>query len=116
MSNEKRNLMRRRNRLLEKLHSIGPIIEGSMVTTQTKCGKSNCKCAKGPGHKVTLFTWKKEGKTQTLFVSKNIFDEVQDAWDSYLRLKKVIKDLSTIQIALLRLEAKRDEGRKKQQS
>ena len=113
MSNERRNLIRRRNRLLKKLQSIGPIIEGSLVTTHTRCGKSNCKCAKGPGHKVTLFTWKKEGKTQTLFVSKNIFDEVQDAWKSYLSLKQIIKDLSTVQIALFRLEAKRDERKRK---
>ena len=116
MNTQRRNLARRRNRLLNKLHTIGPIIEGSLVETRTKCGKSYCRCAQGPGHKVTFFTWKESGKTKTLYVSKKIHADVENAWKSYGMLKKIMKDLSAVQIELFKLEGKQNGKRKKQQS
>jgi hypothetical protein len=116
MNTQRRNLIRRRNRLLNKLHVIGPLIEGSFVETHTKCGKSYCRCAKGPGHKVNFFTWKESGKTKTLYVSKKIHEDVENAWKSYLNLKRIIKDLSSVQVELFKLEGKEHGKRKKQQS
>lgn len=116
MNVQRRNLVRRRKRLLNKLHSIGTIIEGSLVETLTKCGKSYCRCAKGRGHKVNLFTWKKSGKTKTLYVSKKIYKDVEKAWKSYVNLKKIIKDLSSVQIELFKLEGREHGKGKKQQS
>jgi len=116
MNQQRRNLIRRRTRLLIKLHSIGPLIEGSLIETHTKCGKSYCRCAKGTGHKVNFFTWKESGKTRTLYVSKKIYEEVETTWKSYLQLKQIIKDLSSVQIELFKLEGKKNGKRKKQQS
>ena len=116
MNAQRRNLVRRRNRLLNKLQNIGPIIEGSLVKTRTKCGKSYCRCAKGLGHNVTFFTWKERGKTKTLYVSKKIYADVEDAWKSYGKLKRIIKDLSAVQIDLFKLEGTEHGRRKKQQS
>jgi len=115
MNNTRRNLIRRRNRLLDKLRNIGPFIEGSLVKTRTKCGKSYCRCAKGPGHNVNFFTWKQQGKTKTLYVSQSIYNKVNDAWKQYVQLKETIKAISSVQIELFKLEGARY-GKKRQQS
>jgi hypothetical protein len=114
MSNERRNLVKRRNRLLKKVQSIGPFIEGSLVETRVKCGNKSCKCAKGDRHSARLFTWKEEGKTRTIYASKALYPKISEAWNEYLKLKNVIKEMSKVQVELFKLEMKERGERKKQ--
>jgi len=114
MTDQKRILSRKRTNLLKELRSISSLVEGSLVKTYKKCGNPKCPCARGSLHPTYLLTWKEGGKTKTLYVSQNILSEVEKAWNSYLHLKKLVKEISGIQRELFKLESKRDGNRKKQ--
>lgn len=116
MPNQKRSLVSMRTKLLKELGSISSLVDGSLVKTYKKCGNPTCKCTKGTLHPANLLTWKEAGKTKTFYVSKNILNEVERSWSSYLRLKQIIKELSVVQRELFKLKGKENGRRKKQQS
>lgn len=116
MQKQKNSLLRNRTNLLKELRSISSLLDGSLVKTYKKCGNPSCKCAKGMLHPTYLLTWKEQGKTKTFYVSKHMLHEVEKAWNSYIRLKQIIKDLSGIQRELFKLEGKEHGTGKKQQS
>ena len=101
MPNLKRSLTRKHSILLKELRSLSSLVEGSLVQTKKKCG---------------LLTWKEDGTTKTFYVSKYLLPKVEHAWNSYLRLKQIIKELSSIQRELFKLEGMEHGKRKKQQS
>lgn len=45
-----RQLKRRHCQLIESIVGIEEMIRGSFCTVYRKCGKSNCRCARGKGH------------------------------------------------------------------
>ena len=116
MPNLKRSLTRKHSILLKELRSLSSLVEGSLVQTKKKCGNPACKCTQGELHPTYLLTWKEDGTTKTFYVSKYLLPKVEHAWNSYLRLKQIIKELSSIQRELFKLEGMEHGKRKKQQS
>ena len=116
MPNLKGSLTRKRSILMKELRSLSSLVEGSLVQTKKKCGNPTCKCARGDLHPTYLLTWKEGGITKTFYVSKKLLPKVENAWNSYLRLKQIIKEVSGIQRELFKLEGKEHGKRKKQQS
>jgi hypothetical protein len=56
-------------RILARLRTLGPFLEGSLTITTKRCGKPTCRCvAAGPIHDAALLTWKDAGTTRTLHV------------------------------------------------
>ena len=49
---------------LQKITTLSPWIEGSLVSTSRFCGKKNCACHRGGSkHPVLYVTWKEKGKS-----------------------------------------------------
>ena len=56
-------------RLLARLRTIGPFLEGSLTLGTKRCGRPTCRCAtEGPIHETALLTWKEQQKTCTLYI------------------------------------------------
>lgn len=89
-------------RLLARLHSIGPFLEGSLTLTTKRCGRPTCRCASaGPLHETALLTWKEQQKTCTLYIPIALRKEVA-AWVAECqRLKALIHTMSAAQRAFL---------------
>jgi hypothetical protein len=100
----KQSLEAKRLRLLQKIYTLIPWIEGSLVSTSRFCGKKNCICHQGgPKHPVLYVTWKENGKTVSLYVPRRLEPEVTRWVQNYKKLKDLIREISQIQKQIIRL-------------
>jgi hypothetical protein len=83
----------RKAQLLESLPSVGHVIHGSLINSNTKCGKSNCRCAKGERHKTLRLSSYYHGQTAV--------DHVPASWEPWMR--EGIKNYDAAQEMLLEL-------------
>lgn len=92
----------------------GPVLDGSISTAKSRCGKKNCACkAKrprlhGPYHRWTGFT---AGKRTTKTISPEVARECSKRMVRYRKLKKQIDLL--LEQALLEAPWVSDEWRKR---
>ena len=104
MKGLKRSLEVKRLKSLQKIHTLIPWIEGSLVSTSRFCGKRNCIChQEGPKHPVLYITWKENGKTVSLYVPRKLESEVMGWVQNYKKLKDLIREISEIQKQIIRL-------------
>jgi len=90
-----------------------PFLAASLVAIRRKCGKAYCLCASGEGHPAHLLTFKDGRKQRAVYVPQEIVKEVAQWVKSHKRLKQLIRDISGLQIAMVRLQVRlRREQRK----
>jgi hypothetical protein len=70
------------------LQEKGPLRSGSLVTIRRKCGKPNCHCATGEGHRTTYLSTKQGGKTRMVYVPADCLETLTWQAHSYRRLRK----------------------------
>jgi hypothetical protein len=89
-------------RILARLRTIGPFLEGSLTIGTKRCGRPTCRCAtEGPLHETAVLTWKEQQKTCTLYIPIALRKEVA-AWVAECqRLKELIHAMSAAQRAFL---------------
>jgi hypothetical protein len=89
-------------RVLTRLRTIGPFLEGSLTVTTKRCGKPRCRCVDaGPIHEAAVLTWKEEGTTRTLHVPRALREDVA-AWVAEgKRLKELSHQMTLAQRAFL---------------
>jgi hypothetical protein len=95
-------------RILARLRTIGPFLEGSLTITTKRCGNPTCRCAEaGPIHEAALLTWKEAGRTRTLSVPI-VLREAVAAWVAEgKRLKALRHEMAAAQRAFLIAERER---------
>ena len=104
MKSLKRSLEAKRLKPLQRIDTLIPWIEGSLVSTSRFCGKKNCICHQGgPKHPVLYVTWKENGKTVSLYVPRKLEPEVMGWVQNYKKLKETIREVSEIQKQIIRL-------------
>jgi hypothetical protein len=96
-------------RILARLRTIGPFLEGSLTIGTKRCGRPTCRCAtEGPLHETAVLTWKEQQKTRTLYIPIALREEVA-AWVAECqRLKELIHAMSAAQRAFLLTSRRRD--------
>jgi hypothetical protein len=89
-------------RILARLRTIGPFLEGSLTIGTKRCGRPTCRCAtEGPLHETAVLTWKEQQKTCTRYIPIAWREEVA-AWVAECqRLKALIHAMSAAQRAFL---------------
>jgi hypothetical protein len=70
------------------LQEQGPLRSGSLVTIRRKCGKPNCRCACGEGHRTTYLSTKQGGKTRMIYVSADSLESLTREAHGYRRFRK----------------------------
>lgn len=53
------------------------ILHGSLVVRMRVCGKPNCHCAQGEGHRALVLTVRREGKTEQIYIPRHLEATVQ---------------------------------------
>jgi hypothetical protein len=98
-------------RVLARLRTIGPFLEGSLSITTKRCGKPTCRCVEaGPIHDAAVLTWKEAGTTRTLHVPIALREEVA-AWVAEgKRLKALSHEMAVAQRAFF-VAQRRPRGR-----
>ena len=82
------NLANEIRQIVEPFFSDKPLIKGSVYELKTKCGKPNCKCAKGELHRRMVVSASEKGKTQLRVIPRGSVVEVQGKVGGYQKLRK----------------------------
>lgn len=80
----------------------GPVLAASLATVRRRCGQPSCHCAKGgPLHVAHQLTLKEKGKTRTVYVPKELLDEVRSWIQEHRRLKRLLQEITQLTLALI---------------
>lgn len=95
-------------RILARLRTLGPFLEGSLTVSTKRCGRPTCRCATaGPLHETALLTWKEDGTTRTLHVPIALRADVASWVAEAKRLKQLSHAMSVAQRAYLIAQRRR---------
>ncbi|MBI4832275.1 MAG: hypothetical protein HY801_12155 [Candidatus Lindowbacteria bacterium] len=92
------SISKQTERILDKIHAIGPFVMASLTVTKKRCSNPNCRCSQeGPIHEVALLTWKESQRTHTMYIRIDDRKEVRGWVAEGKRLKRLIKAMSEAQ-------------------
>ena len=100
-------IKKRRDAKIRILGEARPFLEGSLSKVGTKCGKENCHCTTGEKHPAFILTYKVRGKTKTIYVPKDLVEEVKLWTQEYRRVKLLIKEISSLNQQLIKSHVQR---------
>jgi len=97
-------LARMRASRLKQLVPRCPPLAASLVTITRRCGNPRCRCASGPGHPGLYLTLKDKdtGKTRTVYVPRDLTEEVQAWIAEHRRIKALLREITELNLALIR--------------
>ena len=89
-------------RILARLRTLGPFLEGSLTVSTKRCGRPTCRCAtEGPRHETALLTWKEAQTTHTLYIPIAWRETVATWVAEGKRLKDLSHEMTVAQRAFL---------------
>lgn len=92
-----RQLRLQRSLLLRRLMRVEELAIGSVSVVQRKCGKANCRCAEGGGHKQTLFLFRGEdGRRHCKLIRQADSDRLLSAGKRYRDFRAALRELRAI--------------------
>ena len=106
-------LEKRRDAKIKQLQELGPVLQGSITTLKTTCGKPNCKCARGEKHTSTVLSKKVNGKTKSLYIPNDMVSEAKKWVMENKKLRKLQKEISDYNEQILKLYVKTKRAKEK---
>ena len=91
-------LIQRRDAWLKKLGDLGPMTRGSLVT------------ARRGNHIAHQLTVSVKGKTHTVYVPKDMVEEVREWTQNHRRLQRILKELSKLNMAIIHRHVPESQG------
>ena len=92
------------DRLRREFSQLGVLMRGSLVHSRGKCGKANCRCARGQLHEWWSLTFRAGGKSRSVTVPPELLGEVRQWCGNYQKLKGLVVELSDVLVAVIRAE------------
>ena len=104
MSDKKRDIPRARMSAVERrarsqlaqLLSQRGMMRGTLLVRTRRCGKANCRCARGEGHESLFLVISENGRTRQLFVPKDWESRVRRWVEDYHRARELMEEISRI--------------------
>ena len=96
----------RRQKLVEQLSGLGPVLRASLIERFTQCGKGGCKCMHGEKHGPAYYLTVSyaKGKTRQVYVAKDLQPLVAKWVRNYHQAMTVLEEISSINLELIRLK------------
>jgi hypothetical protein len=82
---------------LAQLASGQRFLRGTLSERSSKCGKPNCHCADGEGHRSLYLVQSQAGKVRQMCVPKPLQDPVRQAVAEYRKMQHLIDEISELQ-------------------
>jgi len=88
---------------LKQMVPAGPVLAASLNRLNKRCGQPSCSCHHGgPLHQAHHLTFREAGKTRTVYVPRDLLQEVQTWVQEHQRLKALIHEVSQLAVALVK--------------
>ena len=88
---------------LRRLQRSDPMVQGSFYLLRRKCGKPNCRCARGQLHSTYVLTRSEQGKDRLYTVPKDQRPQVRQWAAAYRRYQRARAVLTKRHVKLLAL-------------
>lgn len=98
MSPEERRLRSEAARLL----AGAGILHGSLVVRRRVCGKPNCHCVEGEGHRALVLTARFEGRSEQIHIPRHLEDTVMRWVEQDHALRDLIAELAHLHTQKIR--------------
>lgn len=95
-------LKERRKQILDSIPPLDNIIRSSLIVRSVKCGKPNCRCANGEGHKNFYLSSYYHGHTFLDYVPKAYAEKLSECIKDYEDATALLVELSEINLELFR--------------
>lgn len=98
-----------------RLAAARPALAGTLSQVRKRCGRPSCRCYHGEPHSAWHLTYKVQGRTRTVYVPKDLLDDVRSWLDEHDRIKTLLDEIHHLSVALIRTHArtkKRKAGRR----
>ena len=89
--------------LLEDCLGREPLVPGSLYTLRRKCGKPNCRCARGELHESTVLSYRGQERPRNISPPPEQIDLLRTMTDDYRRVRQARAKLVRWQRQLLKL-------------
>jgi hypothetical protein len=96
----------RKIQILQSLPSMDHVIRGSLITRHIKCGKANCHCATGTGHKSFYLSSFFHGRTHMDYIPAAWEDWVRKGLENHEGIQNRLSELTELNLELLRRREK----------
>ena len=101
-------LKERETEIRDTLPTFNHVIHGSLIQRAIKCGKPNCRCVNGEGHKSLYLSSFYHGKTAVDYVPHSWKPWMQEGIDNYSLLQELLLELAEINLNLFKRRNKHD--------
>lgn len=95
-------LKHRLARLTRSMSNLDQSLRGSLITRYVKCGKPNCRCAKGEGHPSLYLSTLHQGKTRMDYVPAAWESWVRERLDNHHAIQEALAEITELNLELLR--------------
>jgi hypothetical protein len=110
-----RQVLRRRQKLLERLPVSGEILRGALLERTVRHSSGCAKCARGEGHPLWVLTVSYPGgRTRQFSLRREQVPEVRRWLDNYQKLKNALEAICELNHRLLRSEKAASKPARKQ--
>jgi len=92
----------KREAQLKQLRQVGPLVAASLCQRTVRCGNPQCRCASGAKHSSWCLTFKREGRTRTVHVPRDLLQEVRQWVKEYHRTKLILAQISEQSVQIIR--------------
>lgn len=103
---EREKLWKKARKMRSEMRKLGPLLKGSVVFREMKCGKPVCTCTRGKPHSFLCVTYKEKGKTKTVYVDKTRQEEALTWSANYKEHKSLLNEHSQVLLVLLKSQGK----------
>ena len=87
---------------LKQLHQAGPLVAASLCRRNVRCGNPQCRCATGAKHASWCLTFKRQGKTHTVHVPRDMVEEVRQWVKEHQKTKLLLAQISENSLQIIR--------------
>lgn len=87
---------------LKQLRQVGPLVAASLCRRDVRCGNPHCRCASGAKHTSWCLTFKRQGKTRTVHVPRDMVEEVRQWVKEHRRTRQLLAQISENSLQIIR--------------
>ena len=101
-----RDLIRKREKLLERLEHCTDFVRGSINSVCAKCSRAGCICEKQTSRRAFRLTYKdSQQRTRIVYVPRARLPEIKRKIANYSKLRKIIEELVETNIEMFKRKA-----------
>ena len=82
---------------IAQIASSERFLRGTLSERSSKCGKPNCHCADGDGHRSLYWVQSQAGKVRQICVPKALQDPVRQAVGEYQKMQRLLHEVSELE-------------------